>query len=327
MINSLNFFRIFGTILIFICHLRLPNNIGGSIGLDIFWVLSGFAIYLGYSDKLSGSNLVSFKSFITKRILKIYPVYFVMTLVGFVYMTLICKYSFATTMIKLPGHLLFLQPYVSGFFSAFNGAAWYVAALMWVYVFFYLIRFGKKQYIFMLLWVCVLLLIETFFISVINTTKFDFYHSPTTVVAFFYIGVLAADIFKHHKLHLSQTSFTIIETILILGLFSSLLFFRGVLTLLPNLIFCIFSAFLYYVFAHQKGSISQWFENKMFKTLSSYSFYFYMAHYMVIQYVVHIFDLPYTSWFVSIVLFITTCLFSILLKKFDVFIQNKIKNQ
>lgn len=87
MINSIQYLRGVAALMVVFFHLRKflngtydINNIGnvlfskGSIGVDIFFVISGFII------SLSTQKNMSKYSFITKRIFRIYPVYFILLL-------------------------------------------------------------------------------------------------------------------------------------------------------------------------------------------------------------------------------------------------------
>ena len=324
-LNSFNFFRVFGAIVIFLCHLKLKNGIGGSLGLDIFFVLSGFCIYWGYADKIGEGKTISLTVFMKKRVLKIYPVYFIMIAVGFIYMVAICGFSLISTTIKLPGHLLFLQPFVKQYSTAFNGAGWYVATLMWMYLFFYMIKSGKTSYVVISIWTVVLILVYYLFNGFIQGCSYDFSHSPLTTIVYFYIGVFGAKFFKTYQLSLSRLSFSLLEFVL-LALLVYCIFIPDP-SFVCNIFVCVFIAILYYVYAHEKGILSQFFGNKFFSVCASYSFYFYMTHYMIIQYAVHLFNLEYTSFVVSFALFIATIICSVGLKKLDEYVQFKYRQK
>lgn len=47
----------------------------GYLAVDLFFILSGFVIYMNYADKLG--NISSIKSFLIKRIARIYPLHFI----------------------------------------------------------------------------------------------------------------------------------------------------------------------------------------------------------------------------------------------------------
>ena len=95
--NGLNGLRFFAAIAVVITHLELiksfwllPNNwnnpiikILGSLGVYFFFVLSGFLItFLLLKEKEQTKN-ISIKSFYLRRILRIWPLYFLILIVGF----------------------------------------------------------------------------------------------------------------------------------------------------------------------------------------------------------------------------------------------------
>ena len=326
MIKSFNFFRIWGALAIFICHITM-GTIGGSVPLDLFFVLSGFGIYWGYADKVSEGKL-TLRAFMKKRIKKVYFAYFIMTLVGWIYMTQICDYDIIRTTIKLPGHLLFLQPWVSGYSTAFNGAAWYVASLMWLYLFFYFLQQvgQKKANCFFIIYCLLYLSATTLWQREIESSVFDLGHNPLTCFLYFYLGVKTADFYKKYPLKCSESVFTVLECVLLIVMVFMTFLIEGS-TPIANVVICLFFCLLYYVFAHEKGVVSKFFTKKVFSVLSSYTYYFYMIHYMVIMYTVHLFDLSEISFGQAMLLFVITSVLSFALKKIEkVMMVRKIAN-
>ena len=72
-LDGLRFIAVTSVVLYHVFPDRVP---GGYIGVDIFFLLSGFIIYLKYSDKLA-SGEVSFRYFFRNRIRRLLPAYFV----------------------------------------------------------------------------------------------------------------------------------------------------------------------------------------------------------------------------------------------------------
>lgn len=64
--------------------LHLPTSSGGQIGVNIFFVLSGFLITLLLIKEEQTFGTVSLKNFFIRRALRIFPVYFVLLLVYFI---------------------------------------------------------------------------------------------------------------------------------------------------------------------------------------------------------------------------------------------------
>lgn len=72
-LDGLRFIAVGSVVLFHVFPQSLP---GGYIGVDIFFLISGFIIYLKYSDKLAVRQ-VSFRSFFVLRIRRLLPAYFV----------------------------------------------------------------------------------------------------------------------------------------------------------------------------------------------------------------------------------------------------------
>lgn len=78
----------------------------GYISVDFFFVLSGFVIYLNYSRMLSPLSAAAMKAFLVKRLARVYPLYFVVTLA---YLSIPLAYQLTEKV--LPGADRFTLPY------------------------------------------------------------------------------------------------------------------------------------------------------------------------------------------------------------------------
>jgi peptidoglycan/LPS O-acetylase OafA/YrhL len=92
----------------------LPNILdfvgnGGSLGVSLFFVLSGFLITFLLLQEKKDTNDVSIKKFYIRRILRIWPVY---------YLTVILAFFVLPYFITLPGHEL--EMYNGQFFAKFS---------------------------------------------------------------------------------------------------------------------------------------------------------------------------------------------------------------
>ena len=274
MIKVLDFYRVLGTLMIFLCHIPfIPANKLGMIGLELFFVLSGFTIYLGY-----GNKSLKFSPFFKKRLIKIYPVYIITTLLGLVYMVFVLGYEPLLTLLKLIPHALCIQTLfpIGGLPTAFNGAAWYIATLLFCYLGFFFFNKCHRKAVF---FVCYWILYFTLFINIDNH-NFQ-YFSPFCRFADFFIGVFFAWLYKKYQLHSSTTSFTIIELLLIL-MIAAYYVMRDVMSL-DRLLLCVLLGLVYYVSSFEKGLISKCLNNKLIIFLAKYSLYFYLVHYLIIQ--------------------------------------------
>jgi len=123
-LNSLRFFAFFAVY----CYHNIPptsasDNIiirvyaeissYGYLGVDVFFVLSSFLLtYLGIEEKKRTNNF-SIKNFLVRRILRIFPLYYLMIFLCFVILPLIS--SLTSTNISLPEHKLYYLFFLSNY--------------------------------------------------------------------------------------------------------------------------------------------------------------------------------------------------------------------
>ena len=72
-INSLDGLRGFSILLVLVSHTFLPYTFGGFIGVDIFFVLSGFLITTLLIEEHKQTNKINFKRFYMRRFLRLAP--------------------------------------------------------------------------------------------------------------------------------------------------------------------------------------------------------------------------------------------------------------
>lgn len=70
-------------------HLRLPGFSGGALGVDIFFVLSGFLITSILLSELAQNRTISFRRFYARRALRLLPAYFAVVLFAVILYTVL----------------------------------------------------------------------------------------------------------------------------------------------------------------------------------------------------------------------------------------------
>lgn len=146
-LKGLDFLRGIAILLILLRHRHISNfttNMGW-IGVDLFFVLSGFLVSKLIIEEYINTNTFKPKTFLIRRGFKIYPLYFFCYL--FYFAPLIINNSFSIT--SFLSDVFFLQNYTSGWGYAF-GASWSLAVEEHFYfaiaIFSYFgIRFLKKK--------------------------------------------------------------------------------------------------------------------------------------------------------------------------------------
>lgn len=154
---QLDFLRFCGVFLVMINHIVIKNNgpldqifhriwIGGWIGVDLFFVLSGYLVSGLIFKEYSLYHSFNAKRFLIRRGFKIYPSYYIFLITAFVFNILV-------THGKGPYHLIQLfheSIFVSNYLSYTNLHLWSICVEEHFYVLlaillFFLIRYGKIE--------------------------------------------------------------------------------------------------------------------------------------------------------------------------------------
>lgn len=130
---SLRSIRGIGAILIFYHHFGFDNPVTDSFGdfaVSLFFMLSGLVLSMSYSVSQSDLRLPKIWSFMKKRIIKIYPVYFISLSAA-----ILVKGCYLPA---LPLDLLLLQSWIpeTRFYFSGNSVSWFVSTLFFSYLLF-----------------------------------------------------------------------------------------------------------------------------------------------------------------------------------------------
>ena len=121
-------------------HKVLP---GGFLCVDLFFLLSGFVIARTYDHRIEGG--MTFGAFCVQRLARLYPLFLITTLVGFVAVNAIIRtvrtFGGGRELLTLLGNLALipnvLRPYNIGSMFPFNGATWSIFFEFYVNVLFF----------------------------------------------------------------------------------------------------------------------------------------------------------------------------------------------
>ncbi|HXH16448.1 MAG TPA: acyltransferase [Sphingomonas sp.] len=111
----------------------------GYLAVDFFFLLSGFVIWLTWSDRIRAGGVASVPGFLRKRIARIWPLHLV-TLAGAVALALVLRATGRSdpqfVFSELPLHILLLQNWGFTRHLAWNDPAWSISAELGAYLLF-----------------------------------------------------------------------------------------------------------------------------------------------------------------------------------------------
>lgn len=134
MIKSLTSLRGIFILFIFFHHCLNLYPGGGSMAVTFFFVLGGFAMTLGYKDKITSKDF-DYKQYLTRRCIKFYPLHLLCILA----VMPLAFLSFTWLDVpKLAVNAVLLQTWVpiQKWYFSFNWVSWYLANTMFFAVVF-----------------------------------------------------------------------------------------------------------------------------------------------------------------------------------------------
>ena len=91
--NHLDSLRALAVLLVFLFHINKDFFGFGYIGVDIFFVISGYVISQSLIQKKYTTNKIGFSEFYTKRILRLFPSLLVMIVIFFILYLILVNYG------------------------------------------------------------------------------------------------------------------------------------------------------------------------------------------------------------------------------------------
>jgi peptidoglycan/LPS O-acetylase OafA/YrhL len=279
------------------------GRVGGSLGVTFFFILSGFLItYLLFIEQ-ENNNKINVPKFYMRRVLRIWPLYYLTVFIGFVIYPLI--FEFSGEMYKETGNLFlymifganFDPIYLTGSHNPILGVQWSVAIeeqfyLIWPLLFIFFIR--TRSFSFYLL---AIIILSELFTNFANTWPVKYYHLFSNIKYLAFGALIAVMCYKKKETIIEKISR--IPKILNLSIYLiclTLLFNRAqIYILLPNYKFIfniIAMAFFGYVLIDQNFSRNSFFKIGKFKFLSwlgKISYGLYLNHMITISVIISLF--------------------------------------
>ncbi|MBL7910347.1 MAG: acyltransferase [Bacteroidia bacterium] len=204
---QINFNYVFSNKVLQILHLHFFKN--GSLGVNFFFVLSGFLISWLLLMEKEKRNTVDLINFYKRRVLRIWPVYFIVVIIGF-YIGSTCDFPFITNqnfnyrsdLTQVKWYVTFLANYAPGNSNFLISQLWSVSVEEQFY-FFWPILFlfvNKKQF----LYCCFLIVIISFIYKIYDMQRVSTYVSTPFVMSDLAFGGLICYYAMYHQAFFSS---------------------------------------------------------------------------------------------------------------------------
>ncbi len=124
----------------------------GYLAVDLFFVLSGFVMWLTYGDKFQKDGLAAAPQFLWRRIARIYPLHFLIILATMAYATALASagkpYGVQYPFEELPLHFLLIQNWWLTDVLTWNDPSWSISAELAAYILlpFVAVTFFRKDW-------------------------------------------------------------------------------------------------------------------------------------------------------------------------------------
>jgi peptidoglycan/LPS O-acetylase OafA/YrhL len=313
--NEIDSLRAIAVLGVLFFHLFPTYFSGGFIGVDMFFVISGFVISKTYLTELLNKK-ITFKTFWLKRIRRLMPVYFVVIFVASIAVYFILE----PHLLKSYGKSLIYQPlYIQNFIFWFEGSyfnraitkpllhTWSLGVEEQFYVFFVLIIvFSKntlRRFAFIFTLLALFSIIVGYIIALVSP-KTAFYLLPMRIWEF-YLGIACFLMLDKYKIKLSGIWSQIIY-LLVLILVSSFILFneKSIFPGLHSIIACITVFICISIIVRQTSGFNYLLANRTLQFIGKISYSLYLWHWVIISIIVNFLnrDLAILEAFVVLIL-------------------------
>ena len=295
----------------------------GIFAVLFFFILSGFCIALGYSEKFETVNRTNIIDFLKKRMKKIYPLYIITGLIMLLLFYLPINFNWLYAFIFL--YIPMLAPFTKWPDGGGNGAGWFIAALFFCYALTpSLIKFLRKRNLLKFLCITYICIVFVALIPYIIPYLHNFsgYKFPPVRLLQYISGLILGIMYVTNSYNLQNNVMVkkhpyLSECIVIFLLLAVSCFIKGD-TLNTILGLPLISVTIIYLCNINNGLLHKLFTGKISQYLGNISFECYMIHYPLCILLADKIK-PYCSSMGNIIIFylfllIATLLISILYK-------------
>lgn len=308
MINVLTSVRFYLFLSIFLSHFSFikKSQIGnflfenflynGNFAVTFFFILSGFCIALGYSDKFQVLDFDKIKTFIMKRIIKIYPLYILTGFIGLIIAIVTKKVLWVKLCEFIFLYMTMIQSFLKNY-SMFNSVAWFVSAIFLCYlltpfVFYFLKKMAKvKSYL--SIWIF-LIIVSVLLSPPFLDIKFYsyFYHFPPIRFLQYFSGILVGIFYKDYlvkvdifesKKHL-KNFLDVVLIVFLVGLYLFSFKMKPYELIFTQVVYIpVFSFSILYLCSRTSSILNEFLNNKVNIFLGSISMECYLIHQILIR--------------------------------------------
>jgi len=278
--NQIQSLRAFSVLSVFLFHTNIPFFSNGYLGVDIFFVISGFVITGKIFEEYKATNKINFINFYKKRVKRIIPNLFFIVCVTYVFylsfgppdLSLFKETVFSLLGISNLYHLNYQKDYFNNIFDDPIGHTWSLGVEQQFYIIYPFILstilfYKNKNYLIIFLFLISIISTSFFLINYKSNPILSFYFSPLRLWEFLIgaIFFLSQNNIKK-SLVLSQLCFLLIVMLIFTQSFIINSYFKNILVVF-------FSGLL--ISSYKKNIF---FENKFIIYFGNISYSFYLWH-------------------------------------------------
>lgn len=329
----------------------------GQLGVSIFIILSGFVMYLTYTERNLPEDIRTAFFFSVRKLKKLYPLHIVTMLLAlvliildqidiYIYIT-IKSIVFNLGMVIL--NIFLLQDYVPSSYVYFslNGVAWYLSLCLFVYFMFPFLMRGLRKI--RSNKVAIITIFAVYGIQVVtgyissflpqsmwifdNTSYWFTYIFPLFRLGDFVIGCCLSYLYLNQSHKHTAFAYGIFECLTLISIIAADYIFKNKIGFLGSdwfkysLLYTLSASATVYLFALKKGFITNFSTNKLLIYLGNISAYAFLIHTVIVKFYIVIikqyFGIDLNVW--NRVIFVL--LFTILGTEIYIAVEDKIKEK
>ena len=328
--QHIQFLRAISVLLVFFYHLKLEIFSFGFLGVDIFFVISGYVITSRLYEELENKNRIDFISFYVRRIKRIFPVLVFILSIVLIFIIFfqpldllsgnITVYLFTIFGLSNLYYLFSKKDYFDNVFEDVFGHTWSLGVEEQFYILFPLFLFLLYKLITrktnQVLTIFILIIFGAFLTFQYSENLQLIFYSPIFRFWEFLLGSLAY--FLNNQFNNKRTNLiSIISFIILIFLIIIKSYSNNFIAVLFSSIF----ASLFLIFYQDGGKFKFLFNNKLLVLIGNISYSFYLWHLPVIYF----YDLYFVDSFIKIpFIFLLTFALSFITYNY---IENKFRNK